>query len=211
MKRILTILALLGLCIRPGLSQVQTVHNEIPNPEVFGLELGAQQSFYGRVRAVNSVSIHSYLTATFRVTEMVIDFSGSSLQLRIYSTEPATPLNQAGSTAQAATSGTPVLPTAIMGAQSLANRASSPATVRLQAASQTLPVVKDYPTTTHAKTIEFKLNDATTVEALFQTVSSHWLGRAEAVDAARSADAETKQTGRISPLSRAVFRLGTNR
>ena len=88
MKRslLLGVLSLLG--VFAAKAEITVEHNAVPNPEIFGLSLGSGQEMYCRVRAVNSVSLQTYLTPAYSVVEMVIDVINSPLQVRIYSAEP---------------------------------------------------------------------------------------------------------------------------
>ncbi|NRA27836.1 MAG: hypothetical protein HRU10_11395 [Opitutales bacterium] len=187
--------------------QVSTRHNALPNAEVFGIEVDGRQAFYGRVRGINSVSTQSYLTPAFAVTEMVIDMIHSPLQLRIYSTTPLDAVGSGSSAVRAATQDVPISSAAVDGTSSAVRRLSEPVRDRLDAVGDTTPVVKDYPLTTHSKTIEYKLPSAGHVVALFREFSELWLAMPEAVEEARSADQESQLTGRISPLSRVIFTI----
>ena len=186
-------------------AEVQVRHNSIPNPEVFGLQLGDGQEFYGRVRAVNSVSLLSYLTAAYSVKEMVIDMEHSPLQVRIYSTDILDVASTAVDAADSLTQDIPFASNPISFGEQQVGTAVKPLTDRAEEAIDRVPVVKDYPMTTHSKTIEFKLPSAEDVAALFEGFNGLWLQKPEAIEAIQSSDAETLATGRINPLSRVTF------
>lgn len=193
----------LGLC--GASAQISVRHNAIPNPEIFGIQLGAGQELYCRVRGVNSVSLQRYLTPAYSVVEMVIDVINSPLQIRIYSTEPIDAVQRGVDTFGDSADEIP-MGAAIMNAAELGlSQASQPVQDRMERVLDRVPVVKNYPATTHSKTIEYKLPSPDAVVALFQEFNAHWLGKAEAVEAATSSDVETDATGRINPLSRALF------
>lgn len=206
------LLCLVALGLANPLSAGVTVqHNAVKNPEVFGLQLGLGQEFYCRVRAVNSVSMQTYLTSAYSVVEMVIDVVNSPLQVRIYSTEPLDPTMVTSTVvspvAQEIGVGTT---TALDFVQNTATGASAPVSDRVNTVIDQIPVIKDYPLTTHSKTIEYKLPTADDVVSLFSAFNSLWLREPDAIDAMKSSDAETQATGRINPLSRAVFVYSSN-
>ncbi|MEM9025635.1 MAG: hypothetical protein AAGB06_01735 [Verrucomicrobiota bacterium] len=180
-------------------------HNSIPNPEVFGLQLGAGQEFYGRVRAVNSISLQSYVTAAYSVKEVVIDMANSPLQVRIYSTDILDVASTAGDAADSVTQDIPFASDSISFGEQQFGAAVEPLTDRAETVIDMVPVVKDYPLTTHSKTIEFKLPSAEDVAAFFEKFNELWLQKPEAIDSMQSSDAETLATGRINPLSRVTF------
>ena len=104
------------------------------------------------VRSIVSVSTHEYLVdGAVRVIEMNIDTNGSILA-RFYFLEPVVPSPPSG-----------------MGA-SVVDKAQQ---VLTQAADKTgqdvwKKVVKNYPTTTHARTVEYRLQSRDDVNKLFE-------------------------------------------
>ena len=104
------------------------------------------------VRSIVSVSTHEYLVdGAVRVIEMNIDTNGSILA-RFYFLEPATPSPPSG-----------------MGA-AVVDKAQQ---FLAQAADKTgqdawKKVVKNYPTTTHARTVEYRLQSRDDVNKLFE-------------------------------------------
>lgn len=112
------------------------------------------------VRSIVSVSSHEYLVdGIARVTEVNIDTTGSVL-VRFYYLEPAVPT-----------------PTVIPGAQSGAALIEK-AEQQVSAASEKVgldawkKVVKNYPTTTHARTVEYRLSSKEQLGQLFQSVQT---------------------------------------
>ncbi len=108
------------------------------------------------LRSIISVSSHEYLVdGATRVTEVNIDTAGSALA-RFYYIEPNTP--NAPTSIGAAT---------LQKAQELLSAASD-------ASGQDVwkKVVKSYPTTTHAHTIEYRLSSKDQAQALFQSAET---------------------------------------
>lgn len=208
MKGILPLFLGLVLC-GPQLSfaGVGVQHNAIPNPEVFGLRFGKGQELYGRVRGINTVSLQTYLTPAYSVVEMVIDIINSPLQIRIYSTDLIDAVSLAADAASPVAKEIPFANNTLQFGEKQYETASGSFVEKTESVVDTAPVVKDYPLTTHSKTIEFKLPSAGDVEALFNAFNDLWLQKPEAIDEMESSDAETQATGRINPLSRTMFVL----
>ena len=114
-------------------------------------------SYEVALRSIIAVSTHEYLIdGGARVTELNIDTAGSLLA-RFYYIEPNAPAN----------------PVTALGAASIDKAQQLMAT----AASSTgldawQKVIKSYPTTTHAHTVEYRLSSKDQVNALFQSVET---------------------------------------
>jgi hypothetical protein len=137
---------------------VQLKLNTIPNRGVFGVELaGTDSQFYARADQVLSVSWQEYTTGTYIVSEVVVDMANSGQQIRIYSLRvpgSAETIDAAGNIVSAAspTGATPpslsrALPSAVQNIENRANTGVAKSTAQMP--------VKVYPTTTHAKTVEY--------------------------------------------------------
>jgi hypothetical protein len=133
----------------------------IPNQGIFGIKIGeTPQEFYGRVDRVISVSFQEYTTGAFIVSEVVVDMSGSNQLLRFYHTRPVS-LDKEGQKASnsvrdAARDANITLPepeTTLPNPTAFTNPLGKVDEHVAKAASQM--VVKTYPSTTHAKTVEF--------------------------------------------------------
>jgi hypothetical protein len=116
--------------------------------------------------SVNGVSSQEYvLDGTARVTEVNISTSGV-MQPRFYYIEPLTPIAP------------------VAAAQGAVDRAKS---ALEEAASRLVPgdpvwakVIKTYPTTTHAGTIEYRIETKQQIENLYKSLESSWIaGRSE--------------------------------
>ncbi len=108
-------------------------------------------SYSVALRAMVSVSLHEYLVdGVARVTEVNIDTTGNALA-RFYYIEPITPSSPVG-----------IGQATIEKAQQLLQEGA-------QRSGQDVwqKVVKNYPTTTHAHTIEYRLADKTTLTNLY--------------------------------------------
>ena len=109
-------------------------------------------SYTVAVRNIISVSSHEYLVdAAARVTEVNIDTTGSIL-VRFYYIEPATPNLPSGLGAAA-----------VEKAQQLFQQGADKAGV-----DAWKKVVKNYPTTTHARTVEYRLGTKEDVEKVYK-------------------------------------------
>ena len=129
------------------------MNNDHGNTGLFGIKIGeSNQEFYAAVRQINSVSLQEYVTAAYNVTEVVIDMIGSSVQLRIYNTELIDPMKLADQASKNLPMGAGAIqkpdfnmPDPVKDAVKTINKSTN------------LIVNKEYPVTTHAKTIEFRV------------------------------------------------------
>ncbi|MGJ3244134.1 MAG: hypothetical protein ACFE0O_14410 [Opitutales bacterium] len=192
---------LLGLCTLglPLTGGVDIRDNAFPNGDVFGITFGPEQSFYGRVGAVNAVSLQEYTTGQVVVLEMNIDLQGSVGQLRIYHTRPLT-LDDVRSMREAADGDSPVPLPAIgnlpAGLNDLANRAGNAAE-----ATANRTVVKGYPLATHARTLEFAVGNRADLVTLYQAFRDRWLRRPQPGEAEGDESGEASRRG----LNRVLF------
>ncbi len=145
------------------------VVKSLSNPQLFGIQVEAgRQEFYARVDSVNSVSLQYYITASYRVTEMVIDMHGSPLQLRIYHAGFIDPKSEAArmkSKTGIQSIGIPEMgvPTPIKKGLDVVEGAHSAV------------LLKEYPVTTHAKTIEYQLSNEAELLDLYKKIRDGWL------------------------------------
>ena len=106
------------------------------------------------VRSIVSISTHEYIAdGLARVTELNIDTDGN-MAVRFYYLEPITP-NTPGGIGQSA----------VDRAQALVQEAAG----RVDADQIWQKVVKNYPTSTHAHTIEYRLESADQLQSLFRS------------------------------------------
>ncbi|MDR0534819.1 MAG: hypothetical protein LBG65_00420 [Puniceicoccales bacterium] len=150
---------------------VKAKPNAIRNQGLFGITIaGTSQEFYGRADLVLSVSTQEYTTGPLHVTEVVIDMMGSNQLLRIYATRPmgvqdlAAGARNATDLSSELTHGA-VAPT-LPDTPSEIARADA-AMQRAYARTIGATVVKTYPVTTHAKTVEFNVADRAELLAFY--------------------------------------------
>ena len=183
--------ALLAIAVlAPQAEAFQMTKKAIRTQGIFGIKVNkTDMAFYGRADAILSISFQEYTTGSFIVAEVVIDMKDSNQQLRIYNTRPpgtADVANRANR-ASAANSENRGLdpkdasklpipgPLAII--ESKVNNVVSNSTGDL--------VVKTYPNTTHAKTVEMVVTTKAELQMLFNKMSCLYTGiEVEAVDGA---------------------------
>ncbi len=145
----------------------QTSQNEEESPETVSDEANRKRRWQANIRggryivrldAITSISQSSYvLDGNLIVTEVAIDTTGNSLA-RFYHIEPVTE----------SASGT--LGTVTKRARELGRRAAKLTTAEKIARM----AQKNYPATTHAHTIEFRLDSKAELNALFTSASTAW-------------------------------------
>jgi len=161
----------------------------INNRQLFGVEFPDGVSFYGRAEMVYAISLQRYQTGPYMVTELVVDIAGVTSQFRVYATEPFDPSMLQSRLPEEAPSGFTQGKGVPPGVQKMANKASD-------AADKTEGglVVKDYPSSTHAKTIEFRLGSAEDVEELYKAMIDLYSRKGrEAVISRTESGAETNE------------------
>ncbi|WOO42409.1 hypothetical protein [Rubellicoccus peritrichatus] len=159
----MAIISALLLCaaITP-LDALQVRNGTLNNKRLFGIEFGNGTSFYGRHDRINSASLQTYQSGPYIVTEMVIDLASSDVALRVYHTE----LMNASDLQSRLPDGTPnVAQTNVPASvQKLIDRGRSGA----QKARSGGLVVKDYPTSTHAKTLEYRVSEKEELQKFYK-------------------------------------------
>jgi hypothetical protein len=117
-----------------------------------------------RLSAITSVSLHEYIVdGAARVAEVNIATSGSELA-RFYYIEPYPPK--------------PPVAAGQKALSTIEDKAKE-ASARLETSDLRAKVVKSYPTTTHAHTVEYRLSDRESLNKLFNSIEDAWLsGRA---------------------------------
>lgn len=160
----------------PLAAQAVTVSTPKLQQNAFGIEIKEPyQSFYCKdARKITHISLQKYVSAqaaeTSRVssppqyiTEMTIDFEGMPGQVRIYAMEEFDPLRIAQKIPQYGNAKTRLKTTINKATKSNVSNIAE------------YLVVKTYPHTTHAKTIEFRLPDAAEVEEFYKLFSIYYL------------------------------------
>lgn len=119
-----------------------------------------------RLSSITAVSMHEYVVdGAARVTEVNVDTTGSSL-VRFYYIEPNVPKPSNG-----------VGQSTIQMLQDKAVDAMD----RVGVGETWKKVSKNYPTTTHARTVEYRLDSLETLRKLFESVKNSWLNDRPAI------------------------------
>ena len=151
----LLIATLLCGCLS-SLAAVTVRTNDIANNALFGITFASEsKAYYGKESAIHSISKQEYITSGFRVVEINILTSGRGL-LRIYHSRTlgagelnASMMDGASAAGMPSTLQRTPMPAGI---QALANRASG-----IAEALTSDTVMKEYPSATHAGTIEYRV------------------------------------------------------
>ena len=155
----------------------------VPNGGIFGIEVsGTDLSFYGRADRVISISFQEYTTGTFIVSEVVIDMANSNQQLRIYNTRTpgssdvadranrASAANSENRGLNPADASKLPIPSQLSALESkVTNLVSGPAAGL---------VVKTYPSTTHAKTVEMAVSSKAELKSFYTAFKNLLCGTA---------------------------------
>lgn len=138
--------------------EVSEIPRDIKN-EVWTADMPAGK-YIVRLSAITSVSMHEYVVdGSVRVIEVNVGTKGSELA-RFYYLEPNTPQAPGG-----------IGQSAIDKVKERAEEASD----RLGASTLWQKVTKNYPTTTHARTIEYRVGSKDDLKKLFESVEKSWL------------------------------------
>ena len=152
-----TLLFFLLVVVQGMWGEVQVQNNALPNTQLFGMRFtGAGGEFIGKVSSINSVALQKYVTAAFEITELNIDIEGSPTQLRIYHT----------GTLQSS---------AVLPGNRTVNNPLDRVNPNLTQKVNKL-VFKDYPATTHARTLEFKVANKQDILDLHAQLRNRWIG-----------------------------------
>jgi hypothetical protein len=165
----------------PQADALQMTKKAIRNQGIFGIKIAnTDMAYYGRADSVLSISFQEYTTGSFIVAEVVIDMKDSNQQFRIYNTRP-------------------------VGSSDVANRANRASAANSQnrgldpseASKLPIPgplgiieskvnnmvnstagdiVVKTYPTTTHAKTVEMVVSTKAELKLLYTNLITLYTG-----------------------------------
>jgi len=106
---------------------------------------------------ISSVSKHRYVLNGMEIVELTVDTDGNSLA-RFYA------IGVVGQNSDAN-----IAKNAINRGKELLNQAGQ------RAGTSATPVVKEYPHSTHAKTVEYRLADEAEIDALFRSVKRAWM------------------------------------
>ncbi|MGE9293075.1 MAG: hypothetical protein ACQKBW_05635 [Puniceicoccales bacterium] len=177
-------------------------YGEINNPAIFGVEMPGELSFYGRADMVYSLSLQQYQTGPYLVTELVVDIGGVTSQFRVYATEPFDPeslKDKLPEQTPAAVTNQTGVPPAVQKLRQRGNETIAPTEGGL--------VIKDYPTSTHAKTIEYRLGSSKDVRDLYEAMMDLYIrnGREAVVSRRESVNDSEEVKQVISRLGGTLF------
>ena len=188
--RPLALAALLFAAFAPQAEAFQMTKKTIRNQGIFGIKIAnTDMAFYGRADAVLSISFQEYTTGSFIVSEVVIDMRDSNQQLRIYNARPpgtADVANRANR-ASAANSQNRGLDPSSASKLPIPGQLAAVETKLNNMLTDTTGdlVVKSYPTTTHAKTVEMVVSSKAELQMLYSKLTCLYTGiEVEAVDGA---------------------------
>ena len=167
--------------LAPQADAFQMTKKAIRNQGIFGIVVAnTDMAFYGRADAILSLSFQEYTTGSFIVAEVVIDMKDSNQQFRIYNTRPVGTADVANRANRAS-------------AANSQNRGLDPK----EASKLPIPgplgileskvnnvvnstagdiVVKTYPTTTHAKTVEMVVSTKDELKLLYTNLITLYTG-----------------------------------
>ena len=178
-------LILACLALAPTLQALIVERDVHGHGNIFGITFpGEGRDILLHQNRIASISVHDYVTAVFRVKEIVIDSHGAST-VRIYYTRALTEEEMAGQFGSAVNQ-VPGANTAQpgLGGRTVEEAARRAANARTSIGSRTgergeinladTIVVKEYPATTHARSIEFRISDEAELLALYAALRDHW-------------------------------------
>jgi len=162
MKKTFPILAALALALATSPAQEPTPTPEANAGRAVWRAILPGGTYIVNLSAISSVSIHEYLVdGAARVTEVNISSIGTEA-VRFYYIEPNTPQMPGG----VGQSGIELLKEKVQEGVS-----------RAGADDVWQKVVKNYPTTTHARTVEYRLTSKESLTKLFKHVEDAWINR----------------------------------
>ncbi|MBM3826164.1 MAG: hypothetical protein FJ410_05560 [Verrucomicrobia bacterium] len=191
----------------------------IPNQAIFGIQVeGTALSFYGQADSILSVSFQEYTTGPLIVAEVVIDMRGSNQQLRLYASRPtstayvadranrASAANSVNRGLDPAAATRLAIPGPLSAIESKVNNMATETTAGV--------VVKTYPNTTHAKTVEMVVSSKEELIKFYSKLTCLYKGIPVSVSAdgttaegANEANAAATAAGQSGALIR-ITRVG---
>jgi hypothetical protein len=179
--RPLALALLAALALVPQAEALQMSKKAIRNPGIFGIKIArTDMAFYGRADAILSISFQEYTTGSFIVAEVVIDMKDSNQQLRLYAARPpgtADVANRANRASEANSQNRGLdpsqasklpIPSQLAAVESKVNNMITGTTGDI--------VVKTYPTTTHAKTVEMVVASKAELQRLYSNLITLYTG-----------------------------------
>lgn len=198
MKKTLTIL--LAAFLFGSLGALQVKNEALKNRGMFAISFKNGASIYMKARTIASISKQEYYIGFLQVSEVVIESEGGVSQIRIYHSATVDPADVARKAAQKDTSGTA---DKFAAATEYANRtkAAVESYSKVQTKQKSDAVYKEYPATTHSKTLEFVVDDLGELEALYEALIIDYAGalvpKAKATEAATKLPQENALGGKL--------------
>ena len=210
--RPLALALLAALALVPQADALMMSKKAIRNQGIFGIRIArTDMAFYGRADAILSISFQEYTTGSFIVAEVVVDMKDSNQQLRLYAARPpgtddvanrvnrASEANSQNRGLDPAQASRLPIPGQLAAVESKVNNMISGTTGDI--------VVKTYPTTTHAKTVEMTVSSKAELLRLYNNLITLYTGfEVEAVEGASvegsnaaKASAASSTTGTTAP------------
>jgi len=210
--RPLALALLAALALVPQADALMMSKKAIRNQGIFGIRIArTDMAFYGRADAILSISFQEYTTGSFIVAEVVVDMKDSNQQLRLYAARPpgtddvanrvnrASEANSQNRGLDPAQASRLPIPGQLAAVESKVNNMISGTTGDI--------VVKTYPTTTHAKTVEMTVSSKAELLRLYNNLITLYTGfEVEAVEGASvegsnaaKASAANSTTGTTAP------------
>lgn len=178
--------ALLATCallfgLTPEAQAFKMLTKKIPNQAIFGIQVeGTDLSFYGQADSILSVSFQEYTTGPLIVSEVVVDLRGSNQQLRLYASRPpgtadvadranrASAANSVNRGLDPAAATRLAIPGPLSAIESKVNNMATETTAGV--------VVKTYPSTTHAKTVEMVVSSKAELMKFYSKLTCLYTG-----------------------------------
>ena len=149
----------------------------IKSKNIFGIEFPDGNSFFGVADHISNISKQTYIAGPLSVTEVSINLLAGTVQLRIYN---ARQIDSKGIGEQLAEK----LPDNLKPYATMPNTIQQNSPIASQAEEKIANalnqplVVKDYPATTHAKTLEYIIPDLEELENFYNKLVSDYIGTA---------------------------------
>ncbi len=164
-----SVCALLCLAASSQAFALQVKRGAFRSKEIFSVSMPDGTSFFGKENMIVSISLQKYRLEAFVLTEVNVQFLGENALIRIYN---ATPSNLADEIFSAARSRLPkplseVNPP-IKDKLPVVKKAEN----AIKKSTKVDFVSKNYPATTHAKTVEFVVPDLEELLAFYDQISS---------------------------------------
>lgn len=196
----LLFVVLLSSAVPAAQAEVIIRTRAIGNRALFGIEFPEGQSLYGLASMVYAVSLQKYQTGPFMVTEMVVDIAGVNSQYRIYATEPLSTSDMQARLPEGTPDGFKTSKGVPPAVQRLMDKNAETTSTTMGAL-----VVKDYPLSTHAKTIEYRLANPEDVVELYEAFSDLYKRKVRTAIVQGSVESQQEQEEDVNKLGGTLF------